>query len=52
MVFQGFNLFPHFTARQNIVEAPRSVLGWDAETANARAEALMESVGLVDFLDA
>ncbi|MFJ4519111.1 amino acid ABC transporter ATP-binding protein [Streptomyces sp. NPDC088816] len=51
MVFQDFNLFPHFTARQNIVEAPRRVLGLSAREANARAEELMARVGLAHKLD-
>lgn len=52
MVFQGFNLFPHMTARQNIVEAPRSVRRISASEANQRAEDLMARVGLYDKLDA
>jgi polar amino acid transport system ATP-binding protein len=51
MVFQSFNLFPHFTARQNIVEAPRRVLKLSKEEANARAEELMTRVGIAQKLD-
>ncbi|WAP60687.1 amino acid ABC transporter ATP-binding protein [Streptomyces sp. S465] len=51
MVFQSFNLFPHLTARENIVEAPRRVLGLSKATADARAEELMTRVGLAHKLD-
>ena len=51
MVFQSFSLFPHLTARENIVEAPRRVLGLSTAKADARAEELMERVGLVHKLD-
>lgn len=51
MVFQSFNLFPHLTARQNISEAPRSVLGLTKAEADSRAEALMKRVGLSDKLE-
>ncbi|MFE4382202.1 amino acid ABC transporter ATP-binding protein [Streptomyces cyaneofuscatus] len=48
MVFQRFNLFPHLTAEQNIMEAPVRVSG--ARTADARADArrLLAQVGLAD----
>ncbi|MFJ8846696.1 amino acid ABC transporter ATP-binding protein [Streptomyces cyaneofuscatus] len=51
MVFQRFNLFPHLTAEQNIMEAPVRVGG--ANTADARADArrLLEQVGLADRAD-
>jgi polar amino acid transport system ATP-binding protein len=52
MVFQQFNLFPHLTARQNIVEAPIRVRGLSKHDANQRAEQLMVRVGLADKLDA
>jgi len=52
MVFQSFNLFPHLTARQNIVEAPRAILGLGREESDARAAELMQRVGLADKLDA
>jgi polar amino acid transport system ATP-binding protein len=51
MVFQSFNLFPHLTARENIVEAPRRVLGLSKTKADARAEELMRRVGLAHRLD-
>ncbi|GAA1672383.1 amino acid ABC transporter ATP-binding protein [Streptomyces yatensis] len=51
MVFQSFNLFPHLTARENIVEAPRRVLGLSKAQADARAVELMTRVGLAHKLD-
>jgi ABC-type polar amino acid transport system ATPase subunit len=50
MVFQQFNLFPHMTALQNVMLAPRQVLGLDEATARQRAEALLAKVGLADKL--
>ncbi len=46
MVFQSFHLFPHLTAEQNIMEAPRHVLRLPAVTARERARTLLERVGL------
>ncbi|MFJ1613616.1 MULTISPECIES: amino acid ABC transporter ATP-binding protein [unclassified Streptomyces] len=48
MVFQRFNLFPHMTALENVMEAPVKVAG--ATRAEARADALrlLERVGLAD----
>ncbi len=46
MVFQRFNLFPHMTALQNIIEAPIRVKGVDRGSANARAKELLSAVGL------
>ena len=48
MVFQQFNLFPHMTALQNIVEAPIRVKRVAASDAKARALKLLERVGLAD----
>jgi polar amino acid transport system ATP-binding protein len=52
MVFQRFNLFPHMTAMQNIVEAPTRVLRIPRKQAEAEAMELLESVGLADRGDA
>ena len=52
MVFQRFNLFPHLTALQNIMEAPIHVRGIPEAEARAMAEALLERVGLADKADA
>lgn len=46
MVFQRFNLFPHLTALENIIEAPRQVLKENSKSARDRAEALLAQVGL------
>jgi len=48
MVFQQFNLFPHFTALQNIIEAPMAVRGLTRAAAAERAMALLDQVGLAD----
>jgi polar amino acid transport system ATP-binding protein len=48
MVFQRFNLFPHLTALQNIIEAPIGVAGMNAEEAKALGLELLEQVGLAD----
>jgi ABC-type Fe3+/spermidine/putrescine transport system ATPase subunit len=46
MVFQSFNLFPHKTARENVMLAPVKVKGISEERARERAEKLIERVGL------
>jgi polar amino acid transport system ATP-binding protein len=48
MVFQRFNLFPHMTALQNIMEAPMQVQGTSKKVASARALELLAEVGLAD----
>jgi polar amino acid transport system ATP-binding protein len=52
MVFQRFNLFPHMTALENIVEAPLRVKGESKSTAVDRADELLRKVGLHDRRDA
>jgi polar amino acid transport system ATP-binding protein len=46
MVFQRFNLFPHMTALENIIEAPVHVRGTPLDEATATGRALLERVGL------
>ena len=46
MVFQRFNLFPHMTAIENIVEAPIQVRGTPRDEAMVMGRALLERVGL------
>ncbi len=42
MVFQQYNLWPHLTVQQNLIEAPCRVLGLSKDQALARAEKLLE----------
>ncbi|WP_045699898.1 amino acid ABC transporter ATP-binding protein [Streptomyces rubellomurinus] len=48
MVFQHFNLFPHMTALENVIEAPVQVKGENKAEARERGMALLERVGLAD----
>jgi polar amino acid transport system ATP-binding protein len=50
MVFQHFNLFPHLTVLQNIIEAPITVKGLPREEVIPKAEGLLRKVGLLDKL--
>ncbi|PWW29609.1 cystine transport system ATP-binding protein [Cytobacillus oceanisediminis] len=48
MVFQNYNLFPHMTALENIMEGPVTVKGEKKEAARKKAEMLLGKVGLGD----
>ena len=48
MVFQHFNLFPHLTVLQNIIEAPITVKGLRRDEILPKAEKLLRKVGLLD----
>ena len=51
-VFQRFNLFPHMTALENIIEAPIHVLGEPKEEVTDRAHDLLAKVGLSEKANA
>ncbi|WP_102225384.1 amino acid ABC transporter ATP-binding protein [Acidimangrovimonas sediminis] len=51
MVFQSFNLWPHRTALENVMEGPRIVLNQPGAQARATAERLLERVGLAERRD-
>jgi polar amino acid transport system ATP-binding protein len=48
MVFQSFNLFPHMTVLENLVEAPIRVRRENPRAARARASDLLDAVGLAE----
>ncbi|BCJ91326.1 amino acid ABC transporter ATP-binding protein [Terrihabitans soli] len=52
MVFQSFQLFPHRTAAENVMEGLVTVLGWSKERARIRALELLDKVDLADRADA
>lgn len=52
MCFQRFNLFPHMTAIENVMEGPVQVKGENKDEARRTARALLERVGLAERCDA
>lgn len=52
MVFQTFNLFPHLTVLENLIEAPLALGTATREAAERTARALLARVGLADKADA
>lgn len=51
MVFQQYNLWPHLTVLQNLIEAPCRVLGLSKDHALERAQKLLARLRLTDFVD-
>lgn len=51
LVFQQFNLFPQYTAKENIMLAPKLMGNESKEQIEARTDALLERVGLSDKAD-
>ncbi len=51
LVFQNFNLFPHMSVMQNVIEAPVCVLKKNKEEAKANAVSLLKKMGLEDKAD-
>ncbi|EEQ19881.1 Arginine transport ATP-binding protein artP [Yersinia intermedia ATCC 29909] len=51
MVFQQYNLWPHLSVVQNLIEAPCRVLGLSKDEAMARAQKLLSRLRLTDFAD-
>ena len=51
MVFQRFNLFPHMTALENVMEGPIHVLGRPRNEVREEAQEYLELVGLGDRLN-
>jgi L-cystine transport system ATP-binding protein len=51
MVFQSYNLFPHMTALENVMEGPVTVKKENKDAVRKRAEALLNKVGLGDKLN-
>jgi len=52
LVFQNFNLFPHYSVMKNLTDAQINVLGRSKEEAVERAQNLLEKMGLPDKADA
>ena len=52
LVFQNFNLFPHYTVMKNITDAPIHVQKRPREEVEEKARALLEQMGLTDKADA
>jgi len=51
MVFQHFNLWSHMTAIENVMEAPRHVLGLSKKDAEERARMYLDKVGLAPRIE-
>ncbi|MCR4651575.1 MAG: amino acid ABC transporter ATP-binding protein [Lachnospiraceae bacterium] len=51
LVFQNFNLFPHYSVLKNVIDAPMTVDGLSKEEAVARAMEILDRLGLADKVD-
>lgn len=51
LVFQNFNLFPHFTVWKNVTDAPINNLKRDKDTVYKEAKELLEKIGLSEKMD-
>ena len=51
MVFQRFNLFPHLTALENVMEGPLTIRGMSKAAAREKAEVMLAKVGLAEKAD-
>ncbi|MFD0966005.1 arginine ABC transporter ATP-binding protein ArtP [Seminibacterium arietis] len=51
MVFQQYNLWPHLTVLENLIEAPVKILGLDKQSAVQQALELLQRLRLADFED-
>lgn len=51
IVFQSFNLFPHMSARENVMLAPRRALGKSKDDLTPQVEGLFARFGLADHID-
>ena len=52
MVFQSYNLWPHMTVLENVIEAPIRVRRRRAPKRSGAAEALLDRIGLAEKRDA
>ena len=52
LVFQNFNLFPHYSVLKNLIDAPINVLGVSKEEAIETAKELLDKMGLSDKINA
>lgn len=52
LVFQNFNLFPHYSVMRNLTDAQTTVLGRNKDEARQRAQVLLEKMGLGERADA
>jgi polar amino acid transport system ATP-binding protein len=51
IVFQNYNLFPHFTVMRNVCDAPIAVQGRDPDKVKAEAKQILERLGLAEHAE-